>query len=345
MGRSAPEYTPPTVRGSRIYRLKVMNHNGPGSYTSSGDYLATSYSECVRVTYYPYFPNLKSAVCNTAVFAESIHEFSLPQPPDEDGFANYDSIVWQLTRATNDPVATTITFPNGDDYTAAVTFPDVLGFYFVKAFIYYSGCGSGVYEIKCRVRVAPPSCGYIHVDPVLGDDLNEGGPTTPKKDLAQAAAVVDENTYHIRLLGGRTYTIPALQQIHLKDKTVIEGGFEYGGGNNWRKDLSGGRSIIDVRSDPIEVSDSVYHRVAIIADNVDKWGLFDLELQMFGISGQTADGRGRSVYGIWINDCDSFVIKNCVIDAGNASVGRRWGQRITRSARITGYSRFPWRMR
>jgi len=61
-------YSPPSLRGTRIYRVKVMNRNGDGSQSGTGSYLAEGYSECVRVTYFPFTPRLESAVCNTAVF-------------------------------------------------------------------------------------------------------------------------------------------------------------------------------------------------------------------------------------------------------------------------------------
>ena len=324
-GEVCPTFTPPQTRGTRIYRLKVTNRNGDGSQSSSGDGFSESYSECVRVTYFPFTPEINSAVCNTAVFGGSIHNFYLPTPPQEGSFVNYDSIVWTLQRPNGNIIPTTITYPNSDDYTASITMPTdptwIGQFVYATCDIYYNGCSQSRRTVRCRVKIAPESCGYIHVDPINGDDLDEGGPTTPKKDLAQAVAVVDENTYHIRLLGGQTYTVPALQQIDLKDKTVIEGGFEYGGGNNWRKNAASGRAIININSQPIDIDNSTGHRVGIIADGVNNWALFDLELTMSGIAQQTADGRGKSNYGILIANCDSFVIKNCIIRSGNAGNG------------------------
>lgn len=324
-GEVCPTFTPPQTRGTRIYRLKVMNRNGDGSQTSSGDAFAESYSECVRVTYFPFTPEINSAVCNTAVFGGSIHNFYLPTPPEEGSFVNYDSIVWTLTKPNGTLIPTTITYPNGDDYSASITMPSdpswIGQFVYATCEIYYNNCSQTKRTVKCRVKIAPESCGYIHVDPINGDDLDEGGPTTPKKDLAQAVAVVDENTYHIRLLGGQTYTVPSLQQIDLKDNTVIEGGFEYGGGNNWRKNAASGRAIVNINSQPIDINSSTGHRVGIIADGVKNWALFDLELNMSNIAQQTSDGRGMSNYGILISNCDSFVIKNCVIRSGNAGNG------------------------
>lgn len=143
------------------------------------------------------------------------------------------------------------------------------------------------------------------------------GPGTPSQptNLTHAFSLITGNRKYIRVEEGtHVVTVP----LELVSDLVIEGGYQVVNGE-WKKSSAATSAINFLAFESI--NNDIQHAVGFKANGVSNWRLQDLVINVAGPSGQTPSGRGRSVYGIWINNCTNYSIVRCQITVGNATNG------------------------
>lgn len=172
----------------------------------------------------------------------------------------------------------------------------------------------------CYVGFLPAQqpCGVVYVSP-SGNDGNPGTPTQPVQTLNQALFLASsQNRLYIRMENGN-YNFS--QPCSLINNVVIEGGYVNSSGN-WNKTNGSSTNITFTSAAPmVSINSDVQHNVGIIGFNVSGWRLQDLNITVNGPSGTTPSGRGRSVYGLWLQNCSNYQIARCNVVSGNASQG------------------------
>ncbi|MCX7650348.1 MAG: T9SS type A sorting domain-containing protein [Flavobacteriales bacterium] len=172
--------------------------------------------------------------------------------------------------------------------------------------------------ILCQGAWGQQPCGVVYVSP-SGNDGNPGTPTQPVQTLNQALLLASsQNRLYIRMENGN-YNFS--QPCSLINNVVIEGGYVNSSGN-WNKTNSSATNITFTSAAPmVSINNDVQHNVGIIGFNVSGWRLQDLNITVNGPSGTTPSGRGRSVYGIWLENCSNYQMARCNVVSGNASQG------------------------
>jgi hypothetical protein len=192
----------------------VFNRNGTGSVSAAGAPYAYAYSECVRVTYFPYAPPISSPACGASITSGAAISFSIPVVPAVGAVANATSYTWSVSPAagvtisTPNATSTNITFTNTGPYIVTMTVTDA--------------CGAANATSTCNVNVTTSSCGYVYLS-TTGNDVNPGTESQPKLTLANAIALANSSsTKHIRVASG-TYNISSI--LDIESNILIEGGF------------------------------------------------------------------------------------------------------------------------
>ena len=294
-GATSSSYTPPQTPGTRLYRVLVTSNCSP-DFSSR-----TVTSSCVRVNYFPYAPPIVSAVCGATVTAGSTHAFSVPVPPNTGAIANA-TYTWSVS-----PAGPTISAPAAA--TTNITFPTP-GTYTITMTTNGGGCASGT--STCIVTVNAPNCDFIYVNSSTTN--TSGGSTNTPVTLEAALGMVSSSRNHIRMASG-TYTISSI--LNIPAGAIIEGGYTESGGN-WIKQ-SGVVTTINFSGE--ETVGGVTHRIGFKSDASNNWTLQDLTINVVAPTGQDPSGRGKSVYGIWMNNSTGTQIIRCNISAGNATNG------------------------
>jgi hypothetical protein len=184
-GATAASYTPPQTAGTRLYRV-LATSNCSADFSSR-----TATSECVRVTYYPFTPDIVSSVCGASVSVGTTHNFSVPVVPNAGAVANA-TYSWTVSPAgpsiaTPTAAITDITFPAVGTYTIRLTTDETPS----------TGCASTFKE--CTVIVNAPNCDFIYVSPTGGVT---GGSTNSPVTLQAALGLVSSTRNHIRMAEG-----------------------------------------------------------------------------------------------------------------------------------------------
>jgi hypothetical protein len=203
----------------------------------------------------------------------------------------------------SDPTAacTDITFDDEGSYTITLTYGD--------------GCPAADAVATCVTSVSASSCDMIYVDGVTGNNANLGYPDEPVANLWRAMELVGGSRTNIRISGG-TYLEPSI--ISLVDNLTIEGSWVNNSGV-WTK-ASNSNTNLNFSGEET-LSASVTHKVGIKGENVSNFSIQDLNISTNNNTGTATDGRGKSNYGILLNDCSNYTISRVTINTGEASAG------------------------
>ncbi len=316
-GANCESYTVPKTPGTRIYRLVGMNRSGSGSTSGTGPRLNVVYSECTRVTFFPYAPPIisSSITCGSAVIAGATITVSTPTPPSVGGVANATSYTWSVSPSAGVTIAT----PTAT--TTDITFPTTQTTYTITLTVARTGCANAT--STCTITVLKPTCNYIYVSPT-GSDAAGGGPTDPFLTLEKAIAVAASPTLHIRMERGIYPTITNV--LNMKTGLIIEGGFTRSGAD-WIKHAGGGISgnTNETRlifSGTENISATQEHRVGIKANGVNNWRIQDVVMRTDGsVYAGTINNRGKSNYVLWVRNCTGFEVLASTLVSGNATSG------------------------
>ncbi|MCX7768994.1 MAG: hypothetical protein N2110_08230, partial [Flavobacteriales bacterium] len=159
---------------------------------------------------------------------------------------------------------------------------------------------------------AQQPCDAIYVR--AGVPNNPGTPSQPT-NLTHAFSLINGSRRYLRLEEGIHIVNTPLEIL---SDVVVEGGYQVVGGQ-WKK-ASGAQTTINFLAFE-SINNDVEHTVGFKANGANNWRLQDLIINVAGPSGQTPSGRGRSAYGIWINNCSNYAIVRCQVTVGNATAG------------------------
>ncbi|MBK6276309.1 MAG: PKD domain-containing protein [Saprospirales bacterium] len=263
-GANCSTYIPPQTPGTRIYRLMVFNRNGTGSTTSVGSQFSYAYSQCVRVTYFPYAPPISSVACGATVTQGTPIVFSIPVVPSIGAVANPTSYTWSVspsagvTISSPNTASTNITFANTGTYTVTMTVGDA--------------CAAANATSTCTVNVTTSSCGYVYLS-TSGNDANAGTETQPKLTLANALALANTtSSKHIRVSQG-TFNINTITD--LESNIIIEGGFN-AGTSPWTKDENSTTTLS--LTGTANINANIEHAMGLRSASKTAWKLQDLTI-------------------------------------------------------------------
>ncbi len=315
-GENCEDLVAPQTPGTRIYRLVGYTRVGSGSTTSTGDRMVTVISDCVRVTYFPYVPDIQSTICNSSVLPNTTDNFSVAIPPDLAGVANTTGVQWSVVPSTGVTIATPtntstdITFTTPGSYTVTYTTSNGV-------------CPAPDNETSatCIVSVSAADCGYVYLSDTYGNDINSGSPSDPVKTLQQALSIADGDTDRntIRMHEG-TYVTSSV--VNMVSNVTVEGGYAVSASlDDWAVQSDGISTLNSTYTENINAS--IGHRVAIKSNNVANWILKNININTNSspLAGQTTNGSGLSNYGIWISNTTGYTLENCAVNSGNATDG------------------------
>jgi methyl coenzyme M reductase gamma subunit len=303
-GATAASYIPPQTPGTRLYRVLITS-NCSAVFSSK-----TVTSECVRVTYYPYTPDIISPVCGASVTVGSMHNFSVPVLPDADAVPAV-TYAWSVspagpTIASSTASSTNITFPTAGTYTIRLTTDENPSI----------GCAST--SKTCTVIVNAPNCNFIYVN---NGTATTGGSSNSPVSLTAALGMVTPTRNHIRMLEGTYSNQPIFELTSTHNGVIIEGGYRNTGGL-WTK-RSDAVTTINCSGNENNVSgDDIGHTIGFRLNNCDNAVFQDLTITTSAASGQTNSGNGKSNYAIYVsNGSTGLQIIRCNISANSASNG------------------------
>ncbi|HNG71116.1 MAG TPA: T9SS type A sorting domain-containing protein [Chitinophagales bacterium] len=337
-GETCKTFTAPQTPGTRIYRLVAFNRNGTGSTGNTGPRYATAISNCKRVTYFGYAPPIVSTVCGTTVTqGSSSLVFTVDQVPTLTGVANATSYTWSISGpgcpGANCPTILTSPGANGSATatTATVSVPAnaAVGTYTIT--MTTTGCGSNLSATKtCQFNVATSTCDIIHVAPPAsgGNDANSGSVSAPMATI-QAALNSANSTgrKHIKILNG---TYASAKLIIPGNDIILDGDYQISG-SDWEKS-SALATIVNLTPtvETLAYDGASGTQVGVYkgVEAVSRTGfqMYDLDFNvMNATSGTLASGttgnRGRSVYGFYFRNCNTYKIERCTMNAGQGSAG------------------------
>src|SRR5207249_4192719 len=156
-------------------------------------------------------------------------------------------------------------------------------------------------------------------------------PSSPTSLATALTYINDAVTYPglntIRFLSS-TYTVAG--RIDIPANTLFDGGYEsvIGAGcdatETWRKNTSLATvlNITPVLETPTVSATLIGVYRGFAAASVNNWRLQDLTINVLtaGAAGQT-NNRGRSIYGVYVDNCTGYEITRCQITTGAASAG------------------------
>ncbi len=301
-GATSASYIPPQTAGTRLYRCLITSNCAADFSTR------TVTSECVRVTYYPYTPDIVSPVCAASVTVGSTHAFSVPVLPNAGAIANA-TYAWTVSPTgpsilTPTSPATNITFPSAGTFVIRLTTDETPSV----------GCASTFKE--CTVIVNAPNCDFIYVDNGTG---TSGGSSNSPVSLTAALGLVSGTRNHIRMLEG-TYTISSILELtSTHNGIIIEGGYRNTDGL-WTKRSDAVTTINCSGNENNVGGNDVGHTIGFRLNNCDNAVFQDLTITTSAASGNTTSGNGKSNYAIYIsNGSTGYEITRCNITAGNAT--------------------------
>lgn len=168
------DYTPPQTAGTRLYRCVISNRTGSGSYTTSGPRLNTVYSDCFRVTYFPYAPSIISNACGSSIVGGVAYSFTFPIVPAIGAVANASSYTWSVSPSAG------VTISNPTGTTTNITFPPPSGTQSYTVYLTVGDICPAVNSFStCTVTATSDYCGFVYVA-TTGSDVNIGSPTDRK---------------------------------------------------------------------------------------------------------------------------------------------------------------------
>lgn len=302
-GATLASYTPPQTPGTRLYRCLITS-NCTADFNSQ-----TVATECVRVTYKPYAAPINSAVCGGVGLLNVPYNFSTTYVPNPGAIVNPSSYTWSvspsggvtISNPTNDN--TNITFTTAGTYVVTLTYGDV--------------CPGADASATCLVTVGISSCDVIYVSTSAGNDVNSGLPNAPVKTISRALQLVSGSRTIIRVAGG-TYNESTV--LNMQNNVILDGGYTYNPvGPTWVKSSS---NITTINCSGTETIDpNTAHVVGIKASSVNNWALQDLVITTAAATGTTSGGRGKSNYGVLVQNCSGYSIIRTQITAGNGTGG------------------------
>ncbi|MDB3904887.1 gliding motility-associated C-terminal domain-containing protein [Crocinitomicaceae bacterium] len=299
-GANTLSFTPNEIPGTRLYRC-VISSNCSNINTQQ------VLSECVRVTYHPYAAPIISPSCGTTIVPDIPIQFCTTLPPDEDASVAIAAYTWSVTPSTGVTISNTtstctdIIFSEQGGYTVSLTYTDV--------------CPEADAVATCITTITPPACDMIYVDAINGDNNFLGFPNEPVANLWRAMQLVGGARYNIRITGGN-YLEPNI--IYLMDNVFIDGSWENNSGV-WTKTSDQSTNL--TFSGEEVLNNAVTHLVGLKSENISGWTLQDIDVTTINASGNAIDGRGKSNYGVLIDNTSSYEINRCTFNIGSATNG------------------------
>ena len=299
-GANTLSYTPNEIPGTRLYRC-VISSNCTDINTQQ------VVSECVRVTYHPFAAPIISPSCGTTIVPDVPIQFCTTLPPNEDASVAISAYTWSVTPSTGVTISNTtstctdITFTEQGGYTVSLTYTDV--------------CPEVDAVATCVTTITPPACDMIYVDAVNGDNNFLGFPNEPVANLWRAMQLVGGARFNIRITGGN-YSESNI--IYLMDNVFIDGSWENNSGV-WTKTSAQSTNL--TFSGEEVLNNAVTHLVGLKSENISGWTLQDIDITTINASGNAIDGRGKSNYGLLIDNSSSYEINRCTFNIGSATNG------------------------
>ena len=299
-GATALSYTPNEIPGTRLYRCII-------SSSCSDINTQQVVSECVRVTYHPYAAPILSSSCGTTIVPDVPIQFCTTLPPDANASVGISAYTWSVvpsagvTISNTSSTCTDITFTDEGAYTISLTYTDV--------------CPEADAIATCNTTITPPACDMIYVDAVNGDNNYLGFPNEPVANLWRAMQLVGGSRTNIRITGGN---YSETEIIYLQDNVFIDGAWENNGGI-WTK--SSAQTTNLNFSGEENLNDAVSHLIAFKSVNISGWIIQDLNITTVNCTGNSIDGRGKSNYGVLIDNSSDYEINRCNLNIGTATNG------------------------
>ena len=314
-GATSLTYTPPQTAGTRLYRCIISSH-------CSNINIQQTISQCVRVTYHPYAAPIISNACAAVTVPGVPVQFCATLPPNPNASVSNSGYLWTVAPTggvvISNPTTpcTDITFTGSGSYTISLTYNDA--------------CPDANAISTCTTTISPPSCDMIYVDAATGNNANLGLPATPVANLWRAMQLVGGGRTNIRLTGGN-YTEPNI--IYLQNNVFIEGSW-LNNADVWSKQSD---QITTLNFSGEEtLSASVTHKVGFKATGISGWRIQDLTINTTNNSGTSSDGRGKSNYGVLVDNCSNYTVNRCAINIGTATNGENGGNGTSGSNGING---------
>lgn len=168
------------------------------------------------------------------------------------------------------------------------------------------------------LSLAQQPCDIIYVSPGgSGTAATAAQPTS----LTTGITLVSGTRQYIRMLEG-SYNISTV--INLVTNVKIEGGYRVDGSGNWVKRSDAITSLSMSGTETVAVGPpyniNVGHNIGFRAVGANNWSLQDLTINVTAAVG-TTDNRGRSVYGVYVRNCNNYAITRCTVFSGPASAG------------------------
>jgi len=299
-GANTLSYTPNEIPGTRLYRCVISS-----SCTDINTQQIVT--ECVRVTYHPYAAPIISSSCGTTIVPDVPIQFCTTLPPNPDASVGISAYTWSVvpsvgvTISNTSSTCTDITFTDQGAYTISLTYTDV--------------CPETDAVATCITTITPPACDMIYVDAVNGDNNYLGFPNEPVANLWRAMQLVGGARTNIRLTGGN-YIEPDI--IYLQDNVFIDGAWENNSGI-WTKSSAQSTSL--TFSGEETLNNAISHMIAFKSVNTSGWIIQDIDITTINCIGNSIDGRGKSNYGVLIDNSSGYEINRCNLNIGSATNG------------------------
>ncbi|MBQ7489557.1 MAG: hypothetical protein IJT51_03455, partial [Bacteroidales bacterium] len=162
----------------------------------------------------------------------------------------------------------------------------------------------------------------IYVSNGSGNDSYDGSASYPVKTLYKALDIANSSVataIYINMASG-TYSETSI--LDIKSNLHIEGGFMPG---NWLQ--KSGATVLNIDA-AATAEQSATHKIGFRALNVTDWSLKDLTINIPSASDRATNGKGTSVYGVYVNNSGlSGVVSphsqivNCILTVGNGYAG------------------------